>query len=218
MTTLSSIRERDFLQSLVPSYEGDGFSVFLHPSREILPPFLRGYQPDAIAIKDDKKIAIEIKRDMTQHAARLEQLQKIFEEHPDWELRVYYIPVRTEDEDIQAPGLPEIDAALAEVEQLKDAGYFRAALMMAWAALEAASRALLPQDLARPQPANRLIETLASEGVVTPSEADSLRKAISLRNAVTHGQFALPISEQQVDEVVAAARLVTGIAKEPSSV
>jgi hypothetical protein len=63
MVASSAIRERDFLQTLVPGYEAEGFSVFLHPAREMLPPFMRGYQPDAIAVKDDEKIAIEIKRD-----------------------------------------------------------------------------------------------------------------------------------------------------------
>jgi uncharacterized protein YutE (UPF0331/DUF86 family) len=147
----------------------------------------------------------------------MEQLQQILSKHPEWELRVYYIPGRPEEEDIQAPDLPEIDAALAEVDQLKRAGHLRAALIMAWAALEAAGRALLPQHLARPQPANKLIEVLASEGVVTPTEADSLRKAISLRNAATHGHFAVPITEQEVEQVVAAASLITGLAKEPSA-
>jgi len=184
MGASSAVRERDFLQTLVPGYEAEGFSVFLHPAREMLPQFMRGYQPDAIAVKDDKQIAIEIKRNVTRQVAQTKQLQRIFSEHPEWELRVYYIPGHPE-EDIQAPDLPEIDAALAEVDQLKQAGHLRAALIMAWAALEAAGRALLPQDLARPQPANRLIEVLASEGVVTPTEADSLRKAISLRNAAT---------------------------------
>ena len=217
MVASSAIRERDFLQTLVPGYEAEGFSVFLHPAREMLPPFMRGYQPDAIAVKDDKKIAIEIKRDATRRAAGREELQRIFSEHPEWELRIYYIPGRAEEEDIQTPDLSEIDAALAEVDQLKRAGHLRAALIMAWAALEAASRALLPQDLARPQPANKLIEVLASEGVVTPAEADSLRKAMGLRNAATHGHLALPITEQEVDQVFAAAGLTRGLAKQPSS-
>jgi uncharacterized protein YutE (UPF0331/DUF86 family) len=217
MVASSAIRERDFLQTLVPGYEAEGFSVFLHPAREMLPPFMRGYQPDAIAVKDDKKIAIEIKRDATRRAAGREELQRIFSEHPEWELRIYYIPGRAEEEDIQTPDLSEIDAALAEVDQLKRAGHLRAALIMAWAALEAAGRALLPRDLARPQPANKLIEVLASEGVVTPAEADSLRKAISLRNAATHGHFAVAITEQEVEQVVAAAGLTRGLAKQPSS-
>jgi uncharacterized protein YutE (UPF0331/DUF86 family) len=210
-------RERDFLQTLVPSYEADGFSIFLHPTREMLPPFLRGYQPDAMAIKDDKKIIIEIKSDTTRHSARMEQLEQTFLGHPEWEFRVYYIPSLPEEEDIEASRVPEIDAALVEVDQLKQAGHLRAALMMAWSALEAASRVLLPQNLARPQTANRLIEALAAEGVMTPSEADSLRKAIASRNAATHGHFAVPITEEEVDRIVAAATVITRLATQPSS-
>ncbi len=218
MATSSTIRERDFLQTLVPSYEAEGFSVFLHPPREMLPPFMRGYQPDAIAIRDDKKVAIEIKREANRHAAPgMAELQQLFARDSNWELRVYYIPGRPEEEDVQAPGLPELDAALAEIDQLKRAGHLRAALMMAWATLEAAGRALLPQNLVRPQNANKLIEVLASEGVVTPTEADSLRRAIRLRNAATHGQFAIPITEKEVDQVVAAASLIRGLATEPGS-
>jgi len=52
---------------------------------------------------------------------------------------------------------------------------------------------------------------------VTPTEADSLRKAISSRNAATHGHFAVPITEQEVEQVVAAANLITNLAKDPSS-
>jgi len=88
--------------------------------------------------------------------------------------------------------------------------------MMAWAAFEAAGRALLPQSLARPQSANQLIEVLASEGAMTPSEADSLRNAIGLRNAATHGQFSVPITEEEVDQVAAAAKLIRGLVKVPS--
>jgi uncharacterized protein YutE (UPF0331/DUF86 family) len=178
---------------------------------------LHGYQPDAIAVKDKKKIAIEIKRDIGRHAARMEELQQIFAKDPEWELRVYYIPGRPEEENIQIPSLPEIDAALAEVDQLKRAGHLRAALIMAWAALEAAGRAVLPADLARPQPANRLVEALASEGVVTPADADSLRKAIDLRNAAAHGHLAIPVTVHDIDHVVLAASLITGLAREPSS-
>lgn len=215
MATSSLIREKDFLQTLIPSYEAEGFSVFLHPAREMLPPFMRGYQPDAIAIREDKKIAIEIKREGNSPVvAAMDELQKIFSNDSDWELRVYYIPGRLEEEDIQPSGLPEIDAALAEVEQLKRAGHLRAALIMAWAALEAAGRALLPQNLVRPQEANKLVELLASEGVVTPTEADSLRRAITARNAATHGQLAVPITQREVDQVIAAASLVRGLATE----
>jgi len=147
----------------------------------------------------------------------VEQLQNTFAEHPEWELRVYYIPKRhPEGEDFEAPDISQIDTALAEIGDLRRAGHLRAALMMAWAAFEAAGRALLPQSLARPQSANQLIEVLASEGAMTPSEADSLRNAIGLRNAATHGQFSVPITEEEVDQVAAAAKLIRGLVKVPS--
>ncbi|HEV2097624.1 MAG TPA: hypothetical protein VGR45_01725 [Stellaceae bacterium] len=217
MVTSPVAREEDFLQTLVPGYEAEGFSVFLHPAREMLPPFMRGYRPDAIVVKDGKQIAIEIKRDVTRHAPQIEQLQQIFSKHPEWELRVYYVPARPEEDDLQAPNLSDIDAALAEVGQLKQSGHLQAALIMAWAALEAAGRVLLPQDLARRQPANKLIEVLASEGIVTPADADSLRKVVSLRNAVTHGDFTIPITEQEVAQVVTAASLIVAMARESIS-
>jgi uncharacterized protein YutE (UPF0331/DUF86 family) len=218
MDASSSLRERDFLKTVVPGYEADGYSVFLHPVREMLPTFMRGYRPDAIAVKDDKRIAIEIKRDAAHQETRIEQLRELFSNHPEWELSIYYIPGRPEEEEeFQTPDIADIDSALAEVKELKRAGHLRAALMMAWATLEAAARALLPQSLARPQPANELIETLASQGLVTPSEAASLRTAIAVRNAATHGNFAVHITEKEVDDVITAASLIRGLA-EPASV
>jgi uncharacterized protein YutE (UPF0331/DUF86 family) len=217
MSASSAFRERFFIENLAERYEADGFSVFLHPTREILPPFFGSYQPDAIALKAGKKVAIEIKQDVARQASGVEQIKKVFSEHPEWELRVYYIPERhPEGEDIEAPDVSQIDSALAEIADLERAGHLRAALMMAWAAFEAAGRALLPESLARPQSANQLIEALASEGAVTPTEADSLREAISLRNAATHGRFSVPITNEQVDQVVAAAKLVRGLVNAPS--
>jgi hypothetical protein len=214
MTISSAMREREFLQILASGYEAEGFSVFLHPVREMLPPFMHGYRPDAIAIRNSTKIAIEIKGRATGHSTRTEQLENIFSKHPDWELRIYYIPDRADDSHFQPPSLAELDAALAEVEQLKRDRHSRAALLMAWAALEAASRALVPERLGRAQTPDRLIEMLASEGIITPAEADRLRKVYSLRNAAAHGDFAAPITEAEIDDVVAAARLVRTMASE----
>lgn len=180
----------------------------------MLPAFMRSYQPDAIAVKDDKKIAIEIKRDATRRAARMAELQQIFSKHPEWEFGSTIFRVVPRRRTFKTPDLSEIDAALAEVDQLKRAGHLRAALIMAWAALEAR---VGPQDVARPQPANKVNEVLASEGVVTPAEADSLRKAMALRNAATHGHLAAPITEQGVEQVVAMVSLIIDLAKGSAS-
>ena len=56
-------REEVLLESLLPRYEAEGFTVIIHPSSSFLPPFMGSYRPDAIALSPDKKIAIEVKHD-----------------------------------------------------------------------------------------------------------------------------------------------------------
>ena len=50
----------EVIESLLPRYEAEGFDVYVNPSPSILPPFMQTYRPDAIALKKDKKIAIEV--------------------------------------------------------------------------------------------------------------------------------------------------------------
>ena len=109
------------------------------------------------------------------------------------------------------PAPSAIENSIQEVLKLRHAGHLTAALMLAWATLEAVGRALLPEQLARPQPAGRLIEVLASEGLLTSSEADGLRRAVDVRNAATHGHLEQPVTAQQVDELIAALQLLAAM-------
>ena len=81
-----------------------------------------------------------------------------------------------------------------------------AALLTGWAVFEAAARALLPSSLIRPQPPARLIETLASEGYVTPDEADMLRRISRTRNELAHGRLDLTPSRDDVAMLIAVTR------------
>jgi uncharacterized protein YutE (UPF0331/DUF86 family) len=83
-----------------------------------------------------------------------------------------------------------------------------AALLTGWAVFEAAARALLPSSFPRPQPAARLIETLASEGHVTPDEADRLRGISRTRNEVAHGRLDLTPSRDDVAQLIAMTRSI----------
>jgi hypothetical protein len=53
--------ERAVLDTMVPELVAEGYRVVIHPKRDMLPTFLRGYQPDMVAYKDNKNLAIEIK-------------------------------------------------------------------------------------------------------------------------------------------------------------
>jgi uncharacterized protein YutE (UPF0331/DUF86 family) len=77
-----------------------------------------------------------------------------------------------------------------------------AALLLAWAALEASARANAPETFSRPQSTARLVEVLANEGQITPSEADRLRDISRKRNLLAHGDFQTAVSADEVLELL----------------
>src|SRR2546423_15428259 len=89
--SLPETREADVLESLLPRYRAEGFNVFVNPSPSILPPFMQTYRPDAVALKPDKKIAIEVVRPGGSSAEKVRDLQSLFAPQGDWELRVFYV-------------------------------------------------------------------------------------------------------------------------------
>src|SRR5260221_1908369 len=70
--------EATLLESVLPELEAEGFEVFANPSPPILPPFMRGHSPDAIALRKDKKLAIEVLREGVPSNRRLDKLRELF--------------------------------------------------------------------------------------------------------------------------------------------
>jgi len=196
--------ERRLLETVVARYKAEGFDVFIEPTPALLPPFMKDYRPHAVVIRPGKKIAIEIARSSSEAGEKIRRLREQFSQHDDWELLVLYVSPGAATEAIEIAPRDAIERAVQEVIELRIGGQQTAALVMGWSALEAIARALLPDQLSRPQPPNRLIETLASQGYLTPSEADSLRAAAMLRNAVAHGKLGSAVEIRQLDALSSA--------------
>jgi uncharacterized protein YutE (UPF0331/DUF86 family) len=194
--------DSDLLEPTLARYEAEGFDVFLHPSSALLPKFLRECRPDAIALRPDKKVAIELKHAGERSTTRLPRLRELLADHPDWELVVLYVSPRSIDTPLETQPPRAIRAAIEEVRQLQGDGRLKVALVMGWSALEAIGRSLLPVQLSRPQPPARLIETLAEDGLITPREAGWLRKLAAIRNAAVHGSLDAAPSPKQLEKLV----------------
>jgi len=203
-------READVLDSLLPRYRAEGFNVFVNPSPSILPPFMQEYRPDAVALKPDKKIAIEVVRPGETSARKVRDLQSLFAPQPDWELRVFYVSSLPSEETLAVASRSAIESAIQRVIDLAKDGHRLPALVMAWGTLEALGRALLPDRLGRPQTPARLIEVLASAGHLTPDEADTLREAISLRNAAVHGGLDPVVDDKLLEQFIAILQTLAG--------
>ncbi|WP_254070348.1 hypothetical protein [Acidisphaera sp. L21] len=211
MSSYSSQREDAVFQAVVPQLEAEGFSVFLHPSASMLPAFLQGYRPDAIAYKGDRKMAIEITARTQNDGSKLKRLREALQAHPEWELQVFYAPPLRNEDAIPASSRETIEEHLQRIEGSLEAMGTTAALLLAWATFEAAARRLVPDGFAQPQSPSRLIEVLASQGYVTPDEADTLRGLIQIRNAAAHGRLDLTTTRSQVEDLVGVTRTILAL-------
>jgi hypothetical protein len=194
--------EAALLDSVLPDLEAEGFEVFANPSPPILPPFMRGHSPDAIALRKDKKLAIEVLREGVPSNRRLDKLRELFSQHKDWELRVYWVNPSSVRRAIEGASRNVIEQSIKAIEELTAGGRTGPALLMAWATFEAIGRAILPDRLQRPQPPGRLIEVLAAEGHVTPTEADHLRRMAESRNHLIHGGLETSVPEADLQRFI----------------
>jgi uncharacterized protein YutE (UPF0331/DUF86 family) len=194
--------EATLLESILPDLESEGFEVFANPSAPILPAFMRDHSPDAIALRKDKKLAIEVLREGAPSNRRLDKLRELFSEHKDWELRVYWVSPSSVSKVIEGASRDVIEQSIKAVEELTAVGRTKPALLMAWATFEAIGRAILPDRLQRPQTPGRLIEVLAAEGQITPTEADHLRRLAESRNHLIHGGLETSVSEADLQRFV----------------
>lgn len=190
------------LERLVPDLKSEGYDVFVHPGKQLLPPFLGAYVPDVLALRDDKNLVIEIKHRSGRSENLLKDLAKRFEGQDRWEFRVVWVNP-SETQDGLAPQSREaIMARLKEISELLDAGFVEPAMLTSWATLEAIGRTLMAKEFRRPQTPGRLIQVLATEGYITPDEADELREFAEMRNRFVHGELSVAVTRPQVESFV----------------
>jgi uncharacterized protein YutE (UPF0331/DUF86 family) len=211
MASLDSGLERSVLESLLPTLEAEGYHVLVQPPPFVLPPFMGSYRPDAVALKPGKNIAIEVISPVRSGTGKAKKLQELFSHHRDWEFRVYYAPSRNADPAIAVADKESIQRVVANLSQIREAAGGVPALLTAWAALEAVGRVLVPNLLARPQTPLRLLEVLASEGYLTPDEADAMREIVHLRNRVAHGDFRDAVTGAHLDRIMETIRTLVAM-------
>lgn len=98
---------------------------FLHPTGDILPPFLAGYRPHAIAIDPlGGGIVIEVRRDRRPCPDKhLAELAKTVAAQSGWKFRAIYTnPAAEQPDRIAKPTPAQIDAGLQEIKALAEGG------------------------------------------------------------------------------------------------
>ena len=70
--------ERQILIGLLPGLQADGYEVYLHPNPQMLPEFFGSYMPDAIALRSDRNLAIEVVRQSKRSERTLKKIRNLF--------------------------------------------------------------------------------------------------------------------------------------------
>lgn len=175
--------DRIILESAAGELRARGFDVY----REPLPDFLADEAPDAVAFRGSDKFAVAIAGEDAASRARLDRLRERVAAQSEWKLVVYSVVGTDPNRAIGVVSKASVEKGISDVYQLMTLGQSKAALLLAWAALEALGRLNLPDSLTRPQTPASLLEALASEGIVDPDDADRLRRMGVLRDRVMHG-------------------------------
>lgn len=204
-------RARRVLNMIRAKYEGDGYAFFERPARNLLPPFMKGYVPDAIALGPKKNIAIEMVlrgRDEADENG-LPSISQRFDGQQDWQLVAIYAAEQELDE--FTPELATDDVIARQIDEavsLSVAGHERAAFLLAWATLEAiavSARSALGESRSTRRP-RQVLDTLESLGKLSFEQTTKLRELVNVRNAVVHGDYGRQVQKSDVDEVISASR------------
>lgn len=201
----TSSPETAYLESLRSKYEAQGYKFTIAPDRAMLPPFFGSYTPDALAQKEGKSIAIEVKARQSQAwQTGLQSIRRLFEGHPDWQLSVLYIESGSPTS-IAIPGVPldSIRQGMEEVRTLSKQGFLSPAFIMAWSLLEATFHSLNADGLGKPTTPGTVVQTLAMNGRIAADTERKLRELIPLRNRIVHGDLEAEAKSQHIEFLLA---------------
>jgi len=199
---------RAVLERVVQEYRERGYEVVVSPTGEQVPDFIREYQPDAIARSDKESVVIELNRPPASLPhGRLRTIAKRVANRPGWRLMLI-APGATDVAEAGANLRPlargDIDDRLREVSQLQASGHQEAALLLAWATVEAIMRHVAGDE----SPEGRgdtwkLMRELASEGVLDADDYRKLTDLFRLRSVVAHGlEPSQGLDRQEVQQAV----------------
>lgn len=139
-------RERKVFEEVASRYRARGYRVVESPRRSQLPSFLRGYRPDMIAVSDDEKIVVEIKR-KDADAETIEHMSNIareLQDRPGWRLDIV---IGEAQDNLSARGAPwdypTIQRKMNIADLFLNRRLFDEAITTTWAAFEAELRLIV---------------------------------------------------------------------------
>jgi len=204
----------DLVEQVADQYRRDGYVVLIRPSAAERPPFLANLEVDLIAKRANENVVVEVKNGAgTNRRAEIEvgYLASVVNDEPGWRFDLVRLNSSPDSDEFVRQGEErsevEIRAMASEARQLVQLKMLEPALLVAWAAFEAAMRQAahregIPLDRKAPQ---FVLSTVTIEGLISKEEYEIARQAMRSRNAIAHGlkdqlDSDLPIAIAEITE------------------
>ena len=202
------------LEQVAERYRAEGYSVIEDPTPDDLPAFAKDFKVEILAARPDGNVLASAKATSAEFDKdrNLSHYAEVIAGQPGWRYDVFVLgsqSVNPISGDIADSSDDEIERTLASADHLLIAGFSPQALIVSWAALEAAMRQklrALGEKTEWGTSPRSLINELLSSGGVTRSEFQELEGFFSMRNAIAHGYSGQRVDPNSVRSLTSIAR------------
>ncbi len=199
-------------QKAAEEYRSNGYEVELAASLDFMPDF----SADLLARKGDEVKVIEVKsRPSLAADPKVSELARLIESKPGWSFELLLVG---EPEKLDSPvgahsfERGKIVQRIEQAEKSLEAGLPEAAFLLAWSALEAATRALIEaQGVSdtRVTTPRFVLDQAVFHGVISRDQYSALVRMLEYRNAIAHGFSIDDFNDDMVTELIDAIRRIT---------
>ena len=200
-------------------YQNKGYTVLRQAPLE----FMSDFVADLVARKDDETIVIEVS---TQAGlalnTRISELVETLRTKPGWSFELLLV---AEPEKLDSPpsaqllGDHEILQRLDHAVRALESGLAEVAFVTAWSALEAATRALISEEIGTNSDitmSSHVLDEAVYLGVISRSDYDDLRDLMKYRNAIVHGFSPSDFGNNMVTELIGKVKMILAEAASPT--
>ena len=200
-------------------YRNKGYTVL----REAPLEFMTDFVADLVARKDDETIVIEVStRAGLALNPRIGELVETLHAKPGWSFELLLVG---EPEKLESPASAQPLYGQGTLERLNQAvralesGLAEAAFVTAWSALEAATRALIAEEVGANSDitmSGHVLDEAVFLGIISRSDYDDLRNMMKYRNAIVHGFSPSDFGNHMVTELIGRVKVICEEAASPT--
>jgi HEPN domain-containing protein len=214
---------KEQLEQVAERYRGKGYRVIQNPTPDDLPSFAKDFKVEILATRPDGNVLASAKATATEFDKdkNLAHYADTIAMQQGWRYDVFVLGSQSASPisgDITDSSDDEIERTLASADHLLVAGFSPQALIVSWAALEAAMRQTLRALGEKTEwgtSPRSLINELLSSGIVTRSEFQEIEEFFSMRNAIAHGYSGQKVDPNSVRSLTSIARRLIEESKQP---